>query len=75
MAIKFKQEKQMKPKYEKLYFWASEYTFIYLANSTNKLIQIFKRLDLGSEATGWIGKEQPFRAVAPPVDGGSNVRA
>ena len=51
-----------------------EYTFIYLANSTNKLIQVFKRLALSSEATVWIGKEQPFRAVAPPVDGGSNVQ-
>ena len=63
----------MKPNYEKLYFWASEYTFLYLANSTNRLIQIMKRLERwSSEATGWIGKEQPFRAVAPPKIGGSN---
>ena len=55
----------MKPKYQK--------HFIYLVNSTNKLIQIMKRLERkSSEATGWIGKEQPFRAVAPPMIGGSN---
>ena len=52
-----------------------EYTFIYLAKSTNKLTQIFKRLALGSDASGWIGKEQPFAPIAPPVDGGSNVQA
>ncbi len=65
----------MKQNYARLYFWASEYTFIYLANSTNRLIQIFKRLALGSDASGWIGKEQPFSPIAPPVDGGSNVQA
>jgi len=52
-----------------------EYTFIYLAKSTNKLTQIFKRLALGSDANGWIGKEQPFAPIAPPVVGGSNVQA
>jgi hypothetical protein len=50
-----------------------EYIFIYLANSTNKLTQIFKRLALGNDALGWIGKEQPFAPIAPPIDGGSNV--
>lgn len=63
----------MKPNYEKHDQGSAVYTYTYLANSTNKLIQIFKRLALGSEATGWIGKEQPFAPIAPPVDGGSNV--
>ncbi len=63
----------MKHNYARLYFWASEYTFIYLANSTNRLIQIMKRLErLSSEATGWIGKEQPFAPIAPPMNGGTN---
>jgi hypothetical protein len=52
-----------------------EYTFIYLANSTNRLIQIFKRLAIGSKSTIWLGKKQPFAPIAPPVDGGSNVQA
>ena len=66
----------MKPNYHKHFFYSStEYTFIYLANSTNRLIQIFKRLAIGSEATGWIGKEQPFAPIAPPMNGGSNVQA
>ena len=65
----------MKPTYQKHFLYGStEYTHIYLANSTNKLIQIFKRLDLGSEATAWLGKEQPFKPVAPPTDGGNYVR-
>lgn len=67
----------MKPNYAKHFLYNSTddpslYTFIYLANSTNKLIQVFKRLALGHDANGWIGKEQPFRAVAPPMIGGSN---
>ena len=66
----------MKPNYHKHFFYSSTaYTFIYLANSTNKLTKVFKRLALGSDATIWLGKEQPFRAVAPPVAGGSNVQA
>ena len=66
----------MKHNYQKHRFYgAIVYTYIYLANSTNRLIQIFKRLAIGSQSTIWLGKEQPFRAVAPPVDGGSNVRA
>ena len=65
----------MKPKYQKHFLYGSErYTYIYLANSTNKLIQILKRLDIGTTATAWIGKEQPFRAVAPPLNGGNHVR-
>ena len=60
--------------YEKHFLYGStEYTHIYLANSTNKSIQILKRLELGSEATIWLGKEQPFRAVAPPKNGGCYV--
>ena len=64
----------MKPKYHKHFLYGNmAYTYIYLANSTNKLIQIMKRLERwNSEATVWIGKEQPFRAVAPPMIGGSN---
>jgi hypothetical protein len=64
----------MKPNYAKLYR-KSTYTFHYLANSTNKLTQIFKRLALGNDASGWIGKEQPFAPIAPPMNGGSNVQA
>lgn len=63
----------MKQNYKKFYFWASEYTFIYLANSTNRLMQIFIRLEIScNEATGWIGKKQPFAPIAPPLNGGSN---
>ena len=61
----------MKQDYARL-FRKSEYTFLYLANSTNKQIQIFKRLALGIESTIWLGKEQPFAPIAPPVIGGTN---
>ena len=64
----------MKQNYKKLYFWASEYTFIYLANSINKLTQTNKLLSLGHDANGWIGKEQPFAPIAPPSNGGNYVR-
>jgi len=56
-------------------FLHGEYIYRYLAKSTNKLTQIFKRLALGSDASGWNAKGQPFAPIAPPVDGGSNVQA
>jgi len=52
-----------------------EYTFIYLANSTNKLTQISKRRALGNYTCGWNAKGQPFAPIAPPTYGGSNVQA
>ena len=63
----------MKQNYEKHDQGSAVYTYTYLANSTNRLIQIFKRLEIScNEATGWIGKEQPFAPIAPPLNGGSN---
>lgn len=64
----------MKHNYQKNRFYgAIVYTYIYLANSTNRLMQIFIRLEIScNEATGWIGKEQPFAPIAPPLKGGSN---
>ena len=65
----------MKPNYQKHFLYGSkEYTYIYLANSTNKLVQTNKLLSLGYDANGWIGKEQPFAPIAPPTDGGNHVR-
>ena len=63
----------MKQNYEKHRRGSTEYTYTYLANSTNRLIQIFKRREIScNEATGWIGKEQPFAPIAPPLNGGTN---
>ena len=45
-----------------------EYVFRYLARSTNEKIRIFKRLQLGADASGWLGKEQPFTSIAPPKE-------
>jgi len=48
-------------------FFDGEYLYRYLAKSTNKITQIFKRLALGNYASGWNVKGQPFASIAPPV--------
>ena len=65
----------MRPNYQKHFLYGSErYTYIYLANSTNKLIQTLKCLALGNDACGWNAKGQPFAPIAPPTDGGNYAR-